>query len=101
MASDEHQIERHLMPSGWVTGNEWVNGKQIKTVELPPDRVETWIEEISDSSEGWTSPTAFSKLVWESPDVPAEVRAELNKKYPRPEYKPWKPIPKKKRTILD
>lgn len=101
MASDEHQIERHLTPNGWIAGNEWVNGKQIKTVELPPDRVETWVEEISDSSGGWAPSTTFSKLVWESPDVSAEVRAELKKRYPRPEYKPWKPLPRKKRKTLD
>lgn len=101
MASDEHQIERHLTPHGWISGNEWVNGRQIKTVDLPADRVETWVEEISDSSEGWAPATTFSKLIWESPDVSAEVRAELNEKYPRPEYKPWKPIPRKKRKNLD
>jgi hypothetical protein len=99
MATDEHQIERHLTPNGWVTGNEWVNGKQIKTVEPPADCVETWVEEISDSSEGWAPATTFSKLTWESPKVSPEVRAELKRKFPRPEYKPWKPTPRRKQKM--
>jgi hypothetical protein len=99
MATDDHKIERHLTPHGWVTGNEWINGKQIKAVDPPADRIETWIEEISDSSEGWAPSTTFSELAWESSGVSAQSRTDLKQKYPRPEYKPWKPIPKRKRRI--
>jgi hypothetical protein len=101
MATDEHQIERHLTPNGWITGSEWVNGAQTKKVEPPKDRIETWVEEISDSSEGWAPPTAFSKMVWEATNVPAQVRAELTERFPRPEYKPWKQIRRKRRKLAD
>jgi hypothetical protein len=97
MATDDHEIERHLTPNGWVNGNEWVNSTQIKTVEKPADSVETWVETISDSSEGWQPPTTSSKLIWESPDVCGTVRADLKQKFPRPELKPWKKPPKRKR----
>src|SRR6266571_8944714 len=99
MATDEHQIERHLTPHGWVTGNEWVNHTQIKSVDPPSDRIETWVEEISDSSEGWAPPTTSSKVTWESPSVSSEQRARLNQRFPRPEYEPWKPLPRKNKRL--
>ncbi len=99
MATDEHQIERHLTPHGWVAGNEWVNHIQIKSGDPPSDRIETWVEEISDSSEGWAPATTSSKVTWESPNVSSEQRAKLNQQFPRPEYKPWKPLPRKKRKL--
>jgi hypothetical protein len=101
MAQDDHEIEHHLTPRGWVDGSERVNGRPTKTVEPPPDRIETWIELISDSSEGWDPPVVSSKLVWESPNVSAAVRAELNLRFSRPEVKPWKKVPKKKRKLAD
>jgi hypothetical protein len=88
MATDDHEIERHLTPNGWVAGNEWVNGKQIKTVDKPADTVETWVETISDSSGGWDPPTTSSRLTWESPDISAEARADLKERFPRQESKP-------------
>jgi hypothetical protein len=91
MATDDHEIERHLTPNGWVAGNEWVNGKQIKTVDKPADTVETWVETISDSSEGWDPPTTSSRL------TSAKARADLKERFPRQESKPWKKLPKKKR----
>src|SRR6266576_4806919 len=96
MATDDHEIERHLTPNGWVTGSERVNGRQIKTVEPPVDRIETWLEETSDSSEGWDPPIISSKLIWESPTVSSEVRTELNQRFPRPEHSPWKKLSRKK-----
>jgi hypothetical protein len=99
MATDDHETELHLTPNGWVRGSERVNGRPTKTIDPPVDRVETWIEEISDSSEGWDPPTISSKLIWKSPTVSSEVRAELNQRFPRPEYKPWKKLPKKKRRV--
>ena len=99
MARDDHEIEHHLTPTGWVNGNEWVNGKSTTKIEHPVDRIETWIELISDSSKGWDPPTTSSRLVWVSPAVPEAVRAELNKKFARPEYKPWKKFRKKKRSV--
>ncbi len=101
MATDEHQIERHLTPNGWITGSEWLNGTQTRKIEPPPERIETWVEEISDSSEGWAPPTAFSKIVWEASNVPAQVRAELRERFPRPECKPWKQIPRKRGKLAD
>jgi hypothetical protein len=100
MAQDDHEIEHHLTPNGWVNGNEWVNGTLIKTVEPPPDRIETWIELIADSSEGWDPPTVSSRLVWESPVASPESRAKLKEKFPRPEAKPWKKISRKKRRSI-
>jgi hypothetical protein len=97
MAQDDHEIERHLTPNGWVNGNEWVNGLSIKSAEPPADRIETWIELISDSSEGWAPPVVTSRLVWQSSDPPNELRDELNKKFPRPEARPWKQAPRKKK----
>lgn len=101
MAQDDYEIERHLTPNGWITGNEWVNGSQTKTVEPPRDRIETWVELHADSSGGWAPPAVSSKLVWESPNVSAEDRAELNKTFPRPEAKPWKAIPRKKKRSIE
>lgn len=101
MATDEHKIERHLTPNGWTTGNEWVNGVQTRTIEPPQDRIETWVEEISDSSEGWAPPATFSKMVWKASNIHAQVRAELKEKFPRPECKPWKQITRKRRRPAD
>lgn len=102
MADDEHQIERHLTPNGWVEGNEWVNRCLIKNVETPSDRVETWIETRSDSSEGWAPPTVSSKKTWESSDVLPEEREKLHQKSPRPEFKPWRQPPRRKRRrVID
>jgi len=101
MAQDDYEFERHLTPNGWTTGSEWVNGSPTKTVEPPPDRIETWIELHADSSSGWAPPSISSKLVWESPNTSAEDRAELNKKFPRPEAKPWKQIRKRKRRPIE
>lgn len=101
MAQDDYQFERHLTPSGWVMGSEWVNGAPTKTIEPPSDRIETWIELHEDSSGGWAPPAISSRLVWESPDVSPEVRADFNKRFPRPEAKPWKQIPKKKKLPVD
>ena len=101
MAQDDHEIEHHLTPNGWVNGNEWVNGTQIKTVDYPPNRIETWIELISDSSEGWDPPAFSSKPVWEATDIPADVKANLRQKFPRREHKPWKKFSKKKRPPIE
>jgi hypothetical protein len=101
MATDEHKIERHLTPDGWIIGNEWVNGTQTRKVEPPQDRIETWIEEISDSSEGWAPPTAFSKMVWPAIDVPTQIRTEMRERFPRPECKPWKQLHRKRKRLAD
>jgi len=101
VAQDDYEFERHLTPNGWVMGSEWVNGTPIKTVAPPPDRVETWKELHQDSSGGWAPPAISSKPVWQSPDVSAELRAELNEKFPRPEATPWKELPRKKKRPIE
>jgi len=104
MARDDQKKEYQLTPTGWVTGNCWINDKQTQTVAVPSDRVETWIEEICDSSEGWDPPTSFSKIFWQSSDISSQ-HAELNNKFPRPEYKPWIKPPRRskkhRRTVFD
>lgn len=99
MARDDSKQELHLIPSGWIVGNRWVNDRQTQTVETPADRIETWVEEICDSSEGWDPPTVFWKITWLSPDVTVEARAEINIKFPRPAYKPWVKPPRRSRKI--
>ena len=79
-----------------MRGNLSVYGKFREENPVPAERVETWIEEIDDPS-GWATEIVTWKRIWASPDAKPEIIAELNKKFPRPEHKPRKAIPKKKK----
>lgn len=100
MSRDRTEREYHLTPNGWVSGSFYVYGTKTEHVSIPLDRVETCIEEIEDTS-GWAPPAVFWKTVWESDSLKAEDKAELYKKFPRPEHIPWKKYPKKKRRLIE
>jgi hypothetical protein len=99
MSQDHTEREYHLTPGGWVSGTFRVYGASSSEVEPPPDRVETWIEEIDDTS-GGSPPAIFWRQIWVSDSVSAEVKADLNRRFPRPEYVPWKKIKEKGRKPL-
>jgi hypothetical protein len=94
MSQDHTEREYHLTPVGWVSGTFRVYGAATEEMKPPPDRVETWIEEIDDTS-GGSSPAVFWRQIWESDSVSPETRAELNRKFPRPKQVTGKK-PKKK-----
>jgi|SRR6476661_10856821 len=98
MSVDRTEEEYHLTPSGWVSGSFFVYGDKTEDGPIPQDRVETWIEEIEDTS--LYSPQIVSwRKVWESPSVSSEAKADLYNKYPRPEFKPRERYRKPKRRI--
>ncbi len=85
MSQDHTEREYHLTPVGWVSGTFRVYGASTQEIPPPPDRLETWIEEIDDTS-GADPPSVSWKKIWESNSASARSKAELNRKFPRPGF---------------
>ena len=83
MSQDHTEREYHLTPVGWVSGTFRVYGATSAEIPSPPDRVETWIEEVDDTS-GDDLPAVSWKKIWESDSASARSKAELNRRFPRP-----------------
>jgi hypothetical protein len=100
MSQDRTTQEYHLTPNGWVSGTFSVYGKVQKEVPPPADRVETWFENVDDSS-GWAPQAIDWELIWVAPDVTPEIRAQLNKRFPKPMLQARKIFKKKKKKLAD
>jgi hypothetical protein len=98
MSQDRTTQEYHLTPKGWVSGTFAVYGNVQKEVAPPADRIETWIEEVDDSS-GWAPQAIDWKLTWFNPN--AQTRAHLTKQFPKPMFQPRKIFKKKKKKLAD
>jgi hypothetical protein len=98
MSEDRTEQEYHLTPNGWVAGSFFVYADKTEDGPVPPDRVETWIEEVLDTSRYSPQIVAW-KQIWKSPTVSAEVKADLDRKFPRPEFKLREKYRKPKRRI--
>jgi hypothetical protein len=83
MSQDHTEREYHLTPVGWVSGTFRIYGAMSEEVPPPPDRIETWIEEVDDTS-GYDPPAVSWKKIWESESASARSKAELNRQFPRP-----------------
>jgi hypothetical protein len=100
MSQDHTEREYHLTPVGWVSGTFRVYRAANEEMEPPPDRVETWIEEI-DNTSGSSPLVVFWRQIWESDSVGPKTKAELNRKFPRPEQATWKKPKNKPRRGLE
>jgi hypothetical protein len=48
---DDHKIEYHLTPNGWITGSAYYFNKlQGKEVQALPNTVETWIQHTTQDN---------------------------------------------------
>jgi hypothetical protein len=97
VSQDHTTTEYDLTPNGWIKGSFFVYGKKTENVPPPTNRVETWSEEVEDTS-GWAPPIISWKPIWESEEVSPEVRNELKQKFPRPERATWARFQKKQRS---
>ncbi len=82
MAVDRIEWLYHLTPHGWVPGSVnsmWTDHNS--TVDPPADRVETWRRKLYQSS-AYSPEENTWYMVWSSPDVRAEDRKALHKKFP-------------------
>lgn len=83
MSYDKTTQEYHLTPNGWVAGTFSVYGVPQAIVEPPVDRVETWEQNMVQSS-------SFSKgeynwdRVWVTPNSDEKDLDILRRRYPRP-----------------
>jgi len=83
MAYDRYEVEYHLTPSGWVAGTVTDFGNQEKVIEPPPDRVETWLYEMEQSS-GWSAESRHWRIIWTHPTMPLADRTVLRRSFPPP-----------------
>jgi hypothetical protein len=104
MSYDQHEIEYHLTPSGWVVGTTSYGTDKI---ERPPETVETWLKKVEHSS-GYAMEDIGWDLLWVSESVSHEERAALNVKFEHPRVKAdeinarvWKPQKKRKRQPIE
>jgi hypothetical protein len=82
MAVDRIETLWHLTPRGWVEGSTdsmWTTHN--RTIEPPPDRVETWNEKLFQASPYSPEQNSWGR-VWSSPDVSEEDRKALHVKFP-------------------
>jgi hypothetical protein len=82
MAVDRIKTHYHLTPRGWIEGNVdsmWTADN--RTVEPPADRVETWEHKLYQAS-GWSREENSWSMIWFSPEISAEERKALHKKFP-------------------
>ena len=84
MAVDHTIDEYHLTPNGWITGTHYFFGDTDKQIPPPPDRVETWKQELKQQS-GWSKEYITWECIWVSPNHSEEERNKLKRYYPRPE----------------
>ena len=68
MAYDRTNIDFHLTPRGWETG------------ESPDDRVKTWNMSI-DQASGWSKEYRSWTCEWVNEDMPRAKRGALREKY--------------------
>jgi hypothetical protein len=97
--SQDH-TEREYHHTSWLGELLGVYGAATEEMQPPPDRVETWIEEIDDTS-GSSPPAVFWRQIWGSDSVGPETKVELNRKFPRPEQAMWKKPKNKPRKRLE
>jgi hypothetical protein len=100
MSIDRTETEYHLTQNGWVAGTFSSYGQKRGQVDPPPDRVESWLRKMEQSS-GYAPGISEWVLVWESPDVPLDSRKELRSKYPFPPDATWQPYKKKRKKLAD
>jgi hypothetical protein len=83
MADDRMEVEYHLTPAGWVTGTITDFGHVENITEAPPDRVETWLYEMEQSS-GWSGESRSWRTIWIHATMAAPQRKALRESFPTP-----------------
>jgi hypothetical protein len=85
MAVDEWTTERHLTPSGWVTGTRTTFGKVTSGGEVPrpADAIETWFEHGYQKS-GWGPEEVSHWCMWHDPAVSEKERERLRSQFKSP-----------------
>ena len=83
MAYDRYEAEYHLTPAGWIIGTITDFGSTEAVIEPPPDRVETWLYEMEQSS-GWSGEARHWRLLWAHPTMTVADRSIVRKSFPPP-----------------
>ena len=83
MAFDSYDVEWHLTPNGWFSGDTWYFGKKDSGVAAPTNRLLTTRKSVRQRSE-WSKEDTSWRETWRADSATdAEIQA-LMQEYPRP-----------------